>query len=46
MTSIDGSSRLAAVRDVTGVTRGKCTCSCNGCNDGHHCGISRDGCEK
>lgn len=26
--------------------KGKCTCSCNGCNDGHHCGISRDGCEK
>jgi hypothetical protein len=26
--------------------KGVCTCSCSGCNDGHHCGISSYGCGK
>jgi hypothetical protein len=29
-----------------GVCKGVCTCSCSGCNNGQHCGISRDGCGK
>lgn len=37
---------MNVMKNLVKALRGKCTCSCPGCNNGQHCGISRDGCEK